>query len=185
MGKRGWFAEPLGARATQAVRRLLILARQWAAPVGQPVRAWRSDTQDACVTAMADACVGVPPRDCHTPFRREVAPPVRDLARPAQVTRRRTVRGLRAIARRVLAGRRQVAPPEPPLPQASPQGDGTPWSAPSAAATAAPWAPGARGVATPGHARVADEAGAVGRGDGAAGRGRLSARQGGPRRPPG
>src|SRR5262245_42256883 len=62
MRKRVWFAEPLLSSATQAVRRLLILARQWAEHVDKPVRAWMSDTQDAFVTAMADECVGVPHR---------------------------------------------------------------------------------------------------------------------------
>src|SRR2546430_1065505 len=102
-----------------------------------------SDQQDAFVTAIADEFVGVPHRYCHNHFLRDVAQPVLDMDRQAKVTMRRKVRGLRAIERRVLAGRRPVATPDPPLPQESPEGDGTPCSDPSEAATAAPGAPGA------------------------------------------
>jgi len=49
-----WFAEPLLSSATPEVRRLIILARQWAAHLDKPVRAWMSDKQDAFVTAIAE-----------------------------------------------------------------------------------------------------------------------------------
>jgi hypothetical protein len=185
MGKRVWCAEPLLSSATQEVRRLIILARQWAEHIGKPVRAWMSDKQDAFVTAIADEFVGVPHRDCHNHFLRDVAQPVLDLDSQAKVKMRRKVRGLRAIERRVLADRRQAATPDPPLPQESPQGDGTPCIDPSEAATTAPCAPGALGVATPGHAPVEDEAGEVVLGYCAAVRGMLHDSQGGPLRPPG
>jgi hypothetical protein len=185
MRKRVWFAEPLVSSATQEVRRLLSLARQGAAHWDKPVRAWRSDTQDACVPASADEFVGVPHRSCHPHFLRAMAQPVLDLDSPAQVTMRRTVRGLRAIERRGLAERRQAAASEPPLPQEMPQGDDALLIAPSEAATAAPGAPGACGLATPGHAPVEEEAGEVVRGYGAAVRGMLHDSQGGPLRPPG
>jgi hypothetical protein len=185
MGKRVWCAEPLWSRATQAVRRLIILARPGAAHIGKPVRAWRLDKQEAFVTAIADEFVGVPHRYCHNHFLRDVAQPVLDLDRQAQVKMRRKVRGRRALERRVWAERRQAATPDPPLPQESPQGDGTPCSAPSAAATAAPCASGALSLATPGNAPVEDEAGAVVLGYGAAVRGMLNDSQGGPLRPPG
>jgi hypothetical protein len=185
MGTRVWCAEPLLSSATQEVRRLISLARQWAEHVGKPVRAWMSDKQDAFVTAIADEFVGVPHRYCHNHFLREVAQPVLDLDSQAQGKMRRKVRGLRAIARRVLADRRPAATPDPPLPQESPQGDGTPCIDPSEAATAAPWAPGALSLATPGHAPVEDEAGEVVRGYCAAVRGMLHDSQGGPLRPPG
>jgi hypothetical protein len=161
MSKRVWFAEPLLSSATQAVRRLIILARQWAEHLDKPVRAWMSDKQDAFVTAIADECVGVPHRYCHNHFLRDVAQPVLDMDSQAQVTMRSTVRGLRAIERRVLADRRHAAPPDPPLPQESPQGDDPPRLDPSAAATAAPWTPGALGVAPTGNAPGEDEAGEV------------------------
>ena len=144
-----------------------------------------SDKQDAFVTAIADECVGVPHRYCPKHLLRDVAPPVLDMDRQAQVTMRRTVRGLRAIARRVLAERRHAATPEPPPPQARPQGDDPPRIDPAEAATAAPCAPGARGLATTENAPVEDAAGEVVRGDCAAVRGMLQARQGGPLRPPG
>src|SRR5215475_7205142 len=147
MCKRVWFAEPLLSSATQEVRRLIILARQWAEHVGKPVRAWMSDKQDAFVTAIADEFVGVPHRYCHNHFLRDVAQPVLDMDSQAKVKMRSKVRGLRAIERRVLADRRQAATPDPPLPQESPQGDGTPCIDPSEAATAAPCAPGALSLA--------------------------------------
>jgi len=185
MCKRVWCAAPLWSRATQEVRRLIILARQWAAPVDKPVRAWRSAKQDACVTAMADECVGVPHRDGHPHFLRAVAQPVLAMDSQAQVKRRSTVRGRRASARRVLAERRHAATPDPPLPSASPQGDDPPRIDPSEAAPAAPCAPGARGLATTRHAPGEDEAGEGVLGYGAAVRGMLQDSQGGPRRPPG
>ncbi len=185
MCKRVWCAAPLLSSATQEVRRLILLARPWAAHVDKPVRAWRSDQPDACVTAMADECVGVPHRDCHHHFLRDVAQPVLDMDRQAQGKMRSKVRGLRAIERRVLADRRQVATPDPPLPQESPQGDDTPRIDPSEAATAVPCAPGALGLATTRNAPVEDEAGEVVIGYCAAVRGILNDSQGGPLRPPG
>ena len=183
MRKRVWFAEPLLSSATQEVRRLIILARQWAAHVDKPVRAWMSDKQDAFVTAIADEFVGVPHRYCHNHFLRDVAQPVLDMDSQAKVKMRSKVRGLRAIERRVLADRRQAAPPDPPL--QSPPDDDTPLIDPSAAATAAPCAPGALGLATMGSALVEDAAGEVVLGYCAAVRGILNDSQGGPLRPPG
>src|SRR3989475_4668317 len=148
MRKRVWFAEPLLSSATQEVRWLIILARQWAAHVDKPVRAWMSDKQDAFVTAIADEFVGVPHRYCHNHFLRDAAQPVLDMDSQATVKMRSEVRGRRAIERRVLADRRQAAASDPLLPQESPQGDDTPCIDPSEAATAAPCAPGALGLAT-------------------------------------
>ena len=183
MCKRVWFAAPLLSSATQEVRRLIILARQWAAHVDKPVRAWMSDKQDAFVTAIGDEFVGVPHRYCHNHFLRDVAQPVLDMDSQAKVKMRSKVRGLRAIERRVLADRRQAATPDPPLPQESPQGDGTPCIDPSEAA--APCALGGLGLATPGNAPIEDEAGEVVLGYCAAVRGILNDSQGGPLRPPG
>ena len=89
------------------------------------------------------------------------------------------------IERRVLADRRQAAASAPPLPQESPQGDDALLIDPSEAATAAPGAPGALGLATTGNAPVEDEAGEVVLGYCAAVRGILNDSQGGPLRPPG
>jgi len=185
MRKRVWFAEPLLSSATQEVRRLIILARQWAARLDKPVRAWMSDQQDAFVTAIADECGGVPHRYCHHHFLRDVAQPVRDLDSQAKVKMRRKVRGLRAIERRVLADRRQAAASDPALPQESSQGDDALRLDPSEAATAAPGAPSALSLATTGNAPVEDEAGAVVLEYCAAVRGMLNDSQGGPLRPPG
>ena len=185
MRKRVWLAEPLLSSAPQEVRRLLILARQWAEHVGKPVRVWMSDKQDAFVTAIADEFGGVPPRYCHNHFLRDMAQPVRDLDSHAQGKMRSKVRGLRAIERRVLADRRQAVASDPPLPQESLQSTDALRIDPSAAATAAPGAPGARGLVTTGNAPGEDEAGEVVLGYGAAVRGILNNSQGGPLRPPG
>ena len=60
MRKRVWFAEPLLSSATQEVRRLSVLARQWAERFDKPVRWWMSDQQDAFVTAIATEFAGTP-----------------------------------------------------------------------------------------------------------------------------
>jgi len=185
MRKRVWCAAPLLSSATQEVQQLIILARQWAAHVDKPVRAWMSDKQDAFVTAIADEFVGVPHRYCHNHFLRDVAQPVLDMDSQAKVKMRSKVRGLRAIERRVLADRRQAATPDPPLPQESPPGDDTARIDPSEAATAAPCAPGALGLAITGSTPVEDAAGEVVLGYCAAVRGMLNDSQGGPLRPPG
>ena len=164
---------------------MIILARQWAAHVDKPVRAWMSDKQDAFVTAIADEFVGVPHRYCHNHFLRDVAQPVLDMDSQAKVKMRRKVRGLRAIERRVLADRRQAAPPERPLPQERPQGDDTPRIDPAEAATAAPKVRRTLGLATSENAPVEDAAGAIVRGYCAAVRGILNDSQGAPLRPPG
>src|SRR6266567_1969312 len=70
MRKRVWCAEPWLASATQAGRRLLVLARQWAERLGKPVQVWMSDKQDAFVTAIAAAFPGTPHRSCHHHFLR-------------------------------------------------------------------------------------------------------------------
>lgn len=106
--KRVWCAEPVLSRAEQEVHRVIVLARPWAERVAKPVRAWMSDKQDAFVKAIATALPGIPHRDCHNHFVRDVAKPVLDMDRQAKVTMRSTGRGVRAIERRVLAERRPL-----------------------------------------------------------------------------
>src|SRR6266567_8327299 len=53
MCKRVWFAESLLSSATPEVRRLIVVARQWAERLDKPVRGWMSEKQDAFVTAIA------------------------------------------------------------------------------------------------------------------------------------
>jgi hypothetical protein len=115
----------------------------------------------------------------------------------AKGKRRRTVRGLRAIERRVLEDRRPAAAPEPPPPAERPQTDETPQTDRPAVATPEACvgsnlggdrtdsALDARGWAGPGAAGVADEAGEVVLGYCAAVRGMLNDDQGGPLHPPG
>jgi hypothetical protein len=183
MRKRVWFAEPLLSSATQEVRRLIVLARQWAARLDKPVRVWMSDKQDAFVTAIAEEFVGVPHRYCQNHFLRDVAQPVLDMDSRAKVKMRSTVRGLRAIERRVLEDRRQAAAPAPLPLDESPQTEETPRTDPSEAP--APCTSGNLGLTTIGEAPVEDEAGEVVLGYCAAVRGILNDSQGGPLHPPG
>ena len=183
MRKRVWFAEPLLSRATEEVRRLIVLARQWAERLDKPVRVWMSEKQDAFVTAIAEECEGVPHRYCQNHFLRAVAQPVLDMDSRAKVKMRSTVRGLRAIERRVLEDRRHAAAPAPLPLDESPKTEETPRTDPSEAP--APCPSGHLGLITIGEAPVEDEAGEVVLGSCAAVRGILNDSQGGPLHPPG
>src|SRR5215471_7266194 len=110
--KRVWFAEALLSSATAEVQALLAQARTWAERLGKPVRLWMSDKQDAFVRGIAAEFPGVPHRYCTNHFLRDVAKPVLEADSRAKVKMRRTVRGLRAIEREVLAARRTPAPPQ-------------------------------------------------------------------------
>src|SRR6266852_3353606 len=197
MRKRVWFAEPLLSSATQEVRRLIALARQWAERLDKPVRVWMSDKQAAFVTAIADEFVGTPHRYCQNHFLRDLAQPVLDMDSRAKVKMRRKVRGLRAIERRVLEERRQAAAPAPTSPDESPKTEETPCADPSEATAATPRASSdlggtstdsileATGGTTTEEARGEDEVGEVVLGYCAAVRGILNDSQGGPLHPPG
>jgi len=119
-GKRVWFAEPLLSSATEEVRRLIVLARQWTERLSKPVRMWMSDKQDAFVDTIAATFPGTPHRYCTNHFLRALAKLVLDMDSHAKVQMRRKVRGLRAIERRVLVARQETAelpftaPPETP-----------------------------------------------------------------------
>jgi hypothetical protein len=195
MSKRVWFAEPLLSSATPEVRRLIVVARQWAERLDKPVRGWMSDKQDAFVKAIASEFPGTPHRYCYNHFLRDLAQPVLEMDSRAKVKMRRKVRGLRAIERRVLEERRQAAAPEPlppdegPKPEESPRADTSEAAAPCASSD-----PGfvplesaleATGLATTGDAPVEDEVGEVVLGYCAAVRGILNDSQGGPLHPPG
>jgi len=191
MGKRVWFAEPLLSSATQEVQRLIVLARQWAERLAKPVRGWRSDKQDAFVTAIAAECPGIPHRYCHNHFLRDVAKPVLEMASRAKVKMRHKVRGWRAIERRVLAERRHTAALVPCPTHETPQTALPAVATPQACAERdlsggrTDRALDATGLAGPGEAGVADEAGEVVLGYCAAVRGLLNDDQGGPLHPPG
>src|SRR5215831_18497512 len=176
MRKRVWFAEPLLSSATQEVRRLIALARQWAERLDKPVRVWMSDKQDAFVKAIAAEFEGVPHRYCQNHFLRDVAQPVLEMDSRAKVKMRRKVRGLRAIERRVLEAHRPTAPPEP-----TPSDERSKTDAPPLVAAAVE----ATGVATTEEALVKAEAGEIVLGYGAAVRGIVNDSQGGPLHPPG
>src|SRR6266516_1998247 len=197
MRKRVWFAEPWLSSATQEVRRLIALARQWAERWDKPVRVWMSEKQDAFVKAIAAEFEGVPHRYGHNHFLRDVAQPVLEMDRRAKVKLRRKVRGVRAIERRVLEDRRPAAAPEPTPPAERPKTDETPQTDLPAVATPEACvgselggdrtasALDATGWAVPGAAGVADELGEGGLGSCAAVRGILNDDQGGPLPPPG
>ena len=197
MRKRVWFAEPLLSSATPEVRRLIVVARQWAERLDKPVRGWMSDKQDAFVKAIATEFPGTPHRYCHNHFLRDVAQPVLEMDSRAKVKMRRHVRGLRAIERRVLEDRRPAAAPASTPPDERAKTDATPLAAASEAATAAPCVSSdlglpatdsaleATSVATTGEALVEDEMGEVVLGYCAAVRGILNDSQGGPLHPPG
>jgi hypothetical protein len=183
--------------ATQEVQRLIVLARQWAERLAKPVRGWRSDKQDAFVTAIAAEFPGIPHRYCQNHFLRDVAKPVLEMDSRAKVKMRRKVRGLRAIERGVLAERRQAAAAEPTPPHETSKADDAPLSELTAAAAPVPCASSDWGVvrtdstleatrvAAAGEPVVEDEAGEVVLGYCAAVRGILNDSQGGPLHPPG
>src|SRR5215831_4854437 len=195
MRKRVWFAEPLLSSATPEVRRLIVVARQWAEHLGKPVRAWMSDKQDAFVKAIASEFPGTPHHYCYNHFLRDLAQPVLEMDSRAKVKMRRKVRGLRAIERRVLENHRPAAAPEltPPdersKPEAPPLAGASEAAAPCASSDlglpTTDSALAATGVATTGEALVEDEAGEVVLGYCAAVRGILNDSQGGPLHPPG
>ena len=183
MRKRVWFAEPLLSSATQEVRRLIVVARQWAERLDKPVRVWMSDKQEAFVTAIAAEFVGTPHRYCQNHFLRDLAQPVLDLDSRAKVKMRSKVRGLRAIERRVLEERRQAAAPTPA--DERPKTDEPPRASSDLGWTSTASPLEATGRATTGEARGAEDGGEVVLGYCAAVRGILNDSQGGPLHPPG
>jgi hypothetical protein len=185
MSKRVWFAEPLLASATEEVRRLIIVARQWSECLDKPVRGWMSDKQDAFVTAIAGEFPGTPHRYCQHHFLRDVAQPVLDMDSRAKVKMRRKVRGLRAIERRVLEERRHAAAPTPTPTDESPKTAEPPRASSDLGWTSTESPLEATGGATTEEARGADEGGEVVLGYCAAVRGILNDSQGGPLHPPG
>jgi hypothetical protein len=189
MSKRVWFAEPLLSSATPEVRRLIVVARQWAERLDKPVRGWMSDKQDAFVKAIASEFPGTPHRYCYNHFLRDLAQPALEMDSRAKVKMRRKVRGLRAIERRVLEDHRPVAAPAPPplheTPNTAEAHAPAPCTSSDLGLVRTDSALEATGGATPGAARVEDEVGDVVLGYCAAVRGILNDSQGGPLHPPG
>jgi len=100
--RRVWFAEALLSASEAEVRRRIARAREGAERLGQPVKLWMSDKQDAVVTGMAAEFPGVPHRYCANPFLRDRAQPVREADSPAKVQMRKRVRGLRTLEQAIL-----------------------------------------------------------------------------------
>ena len=131
--KRVWFAEPLMSRATVEVQELLAQARRWAEGLGLPVGSgYRINRMRSSAGSRRSS------QGCHTAtaqsLLRDVAKPVLEADSHAKVQMRRTVRGLRAIEREVLAERRM---PEPPALLAPPC-EATPANAVQACASGRP-----------------------------------------------
>lgn len=122
--QRVWCAEALLSSATAEVQQLLAQARSWAEGLGTPVRLWMSDKQDAFVRGIAAEFPGGPHRYCAKHFLRDVAKPVLEADSRAKVKMRRTIRGLRAIERAVLAEQHPAVPTqcaETKAPEAQPE----------------------------------------------------------------
>jgi hypothetical protein len=98
---RVWFAAPLLSSAAPEIEALLIRARDIAAALGKPVRAWVSDKQDAFGTGIAKVFPGVPHRLCKIHFVRALAKETRAEDGRVKVQLRKKVRGLRGIERAV------------------------------------------------------------------------------------
>ena len=75
IGKRVGLAEPWLASATEAVRRLIVLARQGTERLGTPGRMWMSDKPDAFVNTIAAPFPGTPHRYCPNNLLRALAKP--------------------------------------------------------------------------------------------------------------
>jgi hypothetical protein len=164
--KRVWFAEALISATADEIRRLVVLAKEWATSLDKTVGLWVSDKQDAFVTAIAAEFPDVPHRYCDNHFLRDVAKPVLEADSHAKVQMRRKVRGLRKIEQAVL--KRQNVEKSTSLSGDNPEATGTvmlePGNAPSPQADSA-------------SAVVLDYCAAV--------RGILNDDQGGPLHPPG
>jgi hypothetical protein len=107
--KRIWFAQALLSSAASEVQGLVAKAKSWAERLGKPVRLWMSDKQDAFVKAIATEFPQVPHRYCQNHFLRDVAKPMLEADSHAKVKMRKKIRGLRAIEKEVLSGRRDQA----------------------------------------------------------------------------
>src|SRR5258705_13908925 len=75
MRKRVWFGEPLLSSATQEVRRLIVVARQWAECLAKPGRGGKWDKEEGFCTAQTDEFVGTPHPFCQNPFSRGLTQP--------------------------------------------------------------------------------------------------------------
>ena len=98
------------------VRGLRARARARAQALGQPVRLWLADKQDAFVKAIRSAFPGVPHRYGSNHFLRELAKPTLEADSHAKVPMRKKVRGLRGSERQV----RRVRPVDPEAAAAAP-----------------------------------------------------------------
>jgi hypothetical protein len=182
--RRVWFAIPLLSSTEAEVRRIIAQAREWAEALGLPVRLWMSDKQDAFVKGIAAEFKDVPHRYCGNHFVRGLAKPILEADSNAKVKMRQKVRGLRAIERDVLEGRREAE-----LLATQPVVAAEPGVASTAAAEVAAVVGAGVGTALAEEATVAstatDEAGEVVLAYCACVRGILNDNQGGPEHPAG
>ena len=127
--KRVWFAEPLLSSTDEAIEALLVRARELAATLGKPVRAWVTDKQGAFVTGIAKVFPEVPHRLCKIHFLRALAKDVLAADQHMKVTMRKKVRGLRAIEQEAMATSSPVL--ATPSSEAAPSGGPTTPAVPS------------------------------------------------------
>src|SRR3954468_5270642 len=106
---RVWFAQALLSSGTEEVRRLLARAKGTARTLGEPVRLWISDKQDAFVKAIRWEFPGTPRRYCSNHFLRELAKPTLQADSHAKVQMRKKIRGLRDAERQALHARQDAA----------------------------------------------------------------------------
>ena len=107
-GQRVWFAEALLSSSTEELQRLLRKAKDWAEQLKKPVSLWMSDKQDAFVKGIEIEFPDVPHRYCQNHFLRDLAKPMLEADSHQKVQMRKKVRGLRAIEKQVLQGRRET-----------------------------------------------------------------------------
>jgi hypothetical protein len=141
---RVWFATPLLSSAASEIEALLVRARDIAAALGKPVRAWVSDKQDAFLSGIAKVFPQVPHRLCKIHFVRALAKQTHAEDSHTKVTMRKKVRGLREIERAVLVAMRPPThePIEAAVPAIAATADASPRSGSADVATdVAPSAP--------------------------------------------
>ena len=101
--QRVWFAEALLSSTYAEIRKVIQRAKSLAQHLNMPVRAWRSDKQEAFVVNIAAEFPGVSHRYCDNHFLRDLAHDMFEKDSHANVQMRRKIRGLRTIEKDILA----------------------------------------------------------------------------------
>lgn len=99
--RRVWFAVPVLSSAQDEITGILRRAKEMAAFLGKPVRAWVSDKQEAFVRGIAQVFSGVPHRLCKVHFVRALAKETLEADGHVKVKMRKKVRGLRKVEQNI------------------------------------------------------------------------------------